>query len=281
MSVRPSIVHACQRDGVGGSPTAIIDESPLTDAERRAIPVAAGTSHAVFLHRTSRSSATMRFFTSEGELPACGHGTVAALAVLGRDDDHGQFQVRAGGRTFAGTSMRINGELVAYFDPGPVTLSTAVDSGIAPILDAIGVRPGDVDCRIASVGRPRLLVEIGDRAALATINPDLAGLRAACDRLGLLGCYVYATPTPEHRTAARMFAPSIGVPEDIANANSTACLAAHLAERTGRSGSGDLLVDMGDSLGWPATVRATVTSGPRGPHVLVGGAARMIGRDTP
>jgi trans-2,3-dihydro-3-hydroxyanthranilate isomerase len=45
-----------------------------------------------------------------------------------------------------------------------------------------------------------------------------------------------------------MFAPSIGVPEDIANANSTACLAAHL----GRG----LAVDMGDALGEPATILA-------------------------
>jgi len=272
------IVHACQRDGVGGSPTAIVDELPLTDAERRAIPVAAGTSHAVFVNRTSRSSATLRFFTSEGELPACGHGTVAALAVLGSDDGHTQFQVQAGGRTFAGTSMRVNGERVAYFDPGPVTLSTAVDSEIAAILDAIGVDPAHAHCCIASVGRPRLLVEIGDRAALTAINPDLAGLRAACDRLGLLGCYVYATPTPDNRTAARMFAPSIGVPEDIANANSTACLAAHLADRARLSADGDLMVDMGDSLGWPATVRASVTSGPRGPRVLVGGTASSAAR---
>jgi PhzF family phenazine biosynthesis protein len=278
------IVHACLRDGAGGSPTAIIEESPLTDAERRAIPVAACTSHAVFVHRTSRSSVRLRFFTSEGELPACGHGTVAALAMLGRDDDHAQFQVQAGGRTFAGTSMRVNGELVASFDPGPVTLTAAVDSDIAAILDAIGVEPADANCCIASVGRRRLLVEIGDRAALAPINPDLAGLRAACDRLGLLGCYVYATPTPDNRTAARMFAPSIGVPEDIANANSTACLAAHLADRAGRasrSGSRELLVDMGDSLGQPATVRASVTPGPGGPRVLVGGAARMIDDYTP
>ena len=42
-----------------------------------------------------------------------------------------------------------------------------------------------------------------------------------------------------------MFAPSIGVPEDIANANSTACLAAYLAGEGHRV----LRVDIGDSLG--------------------------------
>ena len=82
---------------------------------------------------------------------------------------------------------------------------------------------------MASNGRPRLLLPVRSRAALADLSPDFALLRAACDRYGLLGCYAYSIPDADGRAAARMFAPSIGVPEDIANANSTACLAAHLA----------------------------------------------------
>lgn len=97
-------------------------------------------------------------------------------------------------------------------------------------------------CVIATLGRPRMLVEVPDVAGLA---PDFRLLRAATDSLGLLGCYAYS---PGERFTARMFAPSIGVPEDIANANSTACLAAHLGA--------DITVDMGDSLGQPATVVA-------------------------
>jgi predicted PhzF superfamily epimerase YddE/YHI9 len=80
---------------------------------------------------------------------------------------------------------------------------------------------------------------------VAGLEPDFRRLRAATDSLGLLGCYAYSAG---ERFTARMFAPSIGVPEDIANANSTACLAAHLGA--------DITVDMGDSLGQPATIVA-------------------------
>jgi predicted PhzF superfamily epimerase YddE/YHI9 len=72
---------------------------------------------------------------------------------------------------------------------------------------------------------------------------------------------------------ARMFAPSIGVPEDIANANSTACLAAHLAVR----GVTDLSVDMGDALGSPATITASTRQSPTGPRIFVGGVATIPG----
>jgi predicted PhzF superfamily epimerase YddE/YHI9 len=121
-----------------------------------------------------------------------------------------------------------------------------------------------------------LLVQLTSRDALADLAPDADLLRAACDRLGLLGCYVYSELPAAGRLAARMFAPSIGVVEDIANANSTACLAAHLADR----GVTEIAVDMGDSLGAPATITATARPTPRGPLVHLGGTA-LISDDTP
>ncbi|MBW8482108.1 PhzF family phenazine biosynthesis protein [Actinomadura parmotrematis] len=247
-----TIVHACLRDGRGGSPTAVLPDAPLSDAERRRIPAAAGTSHAVFVAVTD-AAVSLRFFTSAGELPACGHGTVAALALLARD---GEVPLQAGGRSFTGRA----GAGGAFFDPGPVDVRRPADPG--PVLAALGVTSPDAaaGCRVASVGRPRLLVPVPDRRALAALAPDPDRLRDACDRAGLLGCYVHTVPE-DGRAAARMFAPSIGVPEDIANANSTACLAAVLGA--------PVTVDMGDSLGEPATI--TARTGP----LRVGGTARV------
>jgi trans-2,3-dihydro-3-hydroxyanthranilate isomerase len=108
--------------------------------------------------------------------------------------------------------------------------------------------------------------------AVASVQPDYDRLRDACDRLGFLGCYVHSVPTPEGRLSARMFAPSIGVPEDIANANSTACLAVRLAQRNFTR----IDVDMGDSLGSPATISATTHPTPVGAQIRVGGAAKVI-----
>jgi predicted PhzF superfamily epimerase YddE/YHI9 len=116
-----------------------------------------------------------------------------------------------------------------------------------------------------------LLVPVGSRSDLAALDPDFDRLANACDRLGLLGCYVYSAPTPTGRLAARMFAPAIGVAEDIANANSTACLAAHLA---GHRFPG-ITVDMGDSLGSPATITATARRSPSGTVVRLGGVAEV------
>lgn len=257
----------------------MVDETPLSDAERCAIPVAAGTSHVVFIstedHGSGRPAVSLRYFTAAGELPACGHGTVAALAVLAQRARTSAYEavLRSGGRTFLGQATGGGDRYEAVFDAGPVELRAPAAAECEPVLASLGIDAAEasVRCRIASVGRPRILVPVADRQVLAGLAPDMTRLQEACDRLGLLGCYVYSTPSADGRAAARMFAPSIGVPEDIANANSTACLAAHLADH----GFSALDVDMGDSLGEPATIAATTRPGPGGPLVRVGGTATI------
>jgi trans-2,3-dihydro-3-hydroxyanthranilate isomerase len=119
-----TIVNACLREGRGGSPTAVLDETALSNNERRDVPVRMGTSHAVFVSvgGSGRASpeVSLRFFTAMGELPACGHGTVAALAYLAQRDGLHECQatIRASGRVFTGRAARVNGELRATFDPG-------------------------------------------------------------------------------------------------------------------------------------------------------------------
>jgi trans-2,3-dihydro-3-hydroxyanthranilate isomerase len=272
-----TIVNACLRDGHGGSPTAVLDESEnesgnesggrrwsgLPDAERRRLPVHFGTSHVVFV-----DGSRLRFFTAAGELPACGHGTVAALALLARraGTPDTEITLTVGDRSFRGHTVREGDHIRATFDPGPVTVRPATAGEAVAVAAALtsGETVDEGNAHVATLGRPRLLLPVADRAAVAALTPDLADLRVACDRLGLLGCYVYSPPDDDGRVAARMFAPSIGVPEDIANANSTACLSAALGR--------PILADMGDALGHAATVAAGPAADGR---LLVGGVAMV------
>ena len=271
------------RDGAGGSPTAVLWESGLSDAERRQVPELLGTSHAVFVEhlddQPDQPRAALRFFTKSVELPACGHGTVAALAFLAEHakPERTDYQVMllAAGRSFAGNARRERDHMFAAFDPGEVELREATADERSLALDALGQHSEILEPEIcvASIGRPRLLVPIASRSALAGLTPDYDRLRDGCDRLGLLGCYVHSVPAAEGRLAARMFAPSIGVPEDIANANSTACLAA----KNARQGACRITVDMGDSLDQPATITATAKTTGASIQIRVGGSAEVTG----
>jgi len=238
-----------------------------------------GTSHAVFVSVKDSGhdgpDVSLRFFTATGELPACGHGTVAALAFLAERGGRTECEatIRTSERVFTGRATRANGRFEAAFATGPVDMDVPVTGEHGPVLDALGVTSNTLAAgtHVASLGRPRLLVPVSTPSVLAALSPDFARLRDACDRLGLLGCYVYCVPTVEGRVRARMFAPSIGVPEDVANANSTACLAAHLA----REGITDITVDMGDALSRPSTITAAARRGKTGPLVHVGGTATI------
>jgi trans-2,3-dihydro-3-hydroxyanthranilate isomerase len=258
----------------------VLEEASLTELERCQLPRRVGTSHAVFVSADGgdldRPLVSLRFFTATGELPGCGHGTVAALAFLaqnaGRDPYH--VMLHASERSFAGEATRASDHVSAAFDPGAAQLREAtVDERVA-VLDALGHDPDILvpEICVAFLGRARLLVPLSTSTAVAGLQPDYDRLRDGCDRLGLLGCYVHSVPTSEGRLSARMFAPSIGVPEDIANANSTACLAARLARRN----INRISVDMGDSLGSPATITATAQRTRWGAQIRVGGAAKVI-----
>jgi PhzF family phenazine biosynthesis protein len=235
-----------------------------------------GTSHAVFVSLgSSPDVVALRFFTATGELPGCGHGTVAALAFLAERSGGQRYQtvLSASGRAFSGNAICDRDEISAGFDPGVAGVRQPRNAERDLVRESFG-DGSDVladDVWVASLGRARLLVPVASRSALAELTPDLARLRDGCDRLDLLGCYVYSLPSAGGRLAARMFAPAIGVPEDIANANSTACLAAHLAQH----GVNAVTVDMGDAVGRPASVTATAELQGAAIKIRVGGTAKV------
>ncbi|MFG1651775.1 PhzF family phenazine biosynthesis protein [Micromonospora sp. NPDC049275] len=268
-------VDACTRDGRGGSPTAVvIDDSIRTDDERRAVAATARTSHTAFVD-SSAAPPRVRFFTTEGELRNCGHGTIAAQAVLlhraGGSQHHGHQ--RTGNRTLAVTATRRHDSIEVWFEQGVIALRDHAEPARGAILAALGLAPDDIvadDLRVASPGTPRLLLRVRDRRTLSAMRPDFARLAAECRRLGYLGCFTYALSPTAGPATARMFAPAIGVDEDTVNANSAGCLAAHLLDT---SRTGQIEVHQGDALGRPSSVFATATHTEDGIVTRIGGLA--------
>lgn len=288
-SVPVAIIDACLRDGRGGSPTAVMWDAGLDPESCKHVPLLTGTSHVVVLAEhdapiqparagtlTPNPEVAVRFFTGDEELPGCGHGTVAALAFLAEASERTIYEVTLHGRTrrFAGRAVKAGTTITADFDPGQVSVRPASPEERDLAVDSLKLRAEILaeEVCVGSSGKPRLLVPLTSGAALRELAPDLAGLRVGCDRLGLLGCYVYTASTPAGHLAARMFAPSIGVPEDIANANGTACLMAKL----GRDRISQITVDMGDSLDRPATILAAVDGAGSGRRIRVGGSAAVV-----
>jgi trans-2,3-dihydro-3-hydroxyanthranilate isomerase len=277
------VVDSCLRGDDGGSPTAVVVTAgeEIGDVELARIPARTGTSHVAVICETGTGGRTIRFFTPDGELPGCGHGTVAALAVLALPDGGLPSRLRSAGRELAASARIAPGTgpdrvVETWFDQGPIQHRDATDDEQDTFLAALGLErnllhPED-PVVVASPGRERLLIPVADRTVLAGIRPDHERLAQQSRRLGQLGCFVYVPPSPERPAAARMFAPAIGVPEDVANANSSGCLAARLL-LLGRDPN--LTVDQGDALGRPSTVHATARRSEAGVVTRVGGRVRV------
>jgi PhzF family phenazine biosynthesis protein len=213
---------------------------------------------------------------------------VAAIAVLTLQEAREGFQGLLG---VAGRDLEATGSVEPEPEPGPeggdvvrawfrqgtVEHRGATGDERAAFLAALGLTPDalhrDDEVAVASPGRARLMIPVVDRTVLAGIRPDHERLAAESRRYGQVGCFVYVPPCATEPAAARMFAPAIGVPEDVANANSSGCLAAHLLI-TGRNPT--VAVDQGDVLGRPSTVHATALRGARGIVTRVGGTARLL-----
>ncbi|MEU8185415.1 PhzF family phenazine biosynthesis protein [Micromonospora sp. NPDC049047] len=274
-----TIVDACTRRGEGGSPTAVlIDDIALSDSARRAIVRRAGTSHAAFVDPDAGITPAVRFFTAHGELTNCGHGTIAAQAVLLRRSGAKEHRARqrTGGRTFDTTAVQRDDGIEVWFDQGTVELQGCTAAELDSILAALGVSPNDLatddlPC-VASPGTPRLLVPVLALPTLHAMRPDLRRLAAECRRLGYLGCFVYTLSPTRDAATARMFAPAIGVGEDVVNANSAGCLAAHLYA-THRHSS--IEVEQGHAAGRPSLVFATATATTDGISASIGGTATI------
>jgi trans-2,3-dihydro-3-hydroxyanthranilate isomerase len=267
------VVNACTRYGHGGSPTAVvIDDATLTDDGRHAIACRTGTSHTAFIDTSTADTPKVRFFTSAGELTNCGHGTIAAQAVLlhrsGATEHQGRQ--RTGGRTFATTAIRRHDGIEVWFDQGVIALTDYADATGGGIIAALGLERADIaaDVRVASPGAPRLLVPVRDRRTLLSMRPDFVRLATECRRFGYLGCFIYALSPTAATGTARMFAPAVGVDEDIANANSVGCLAAHLLDT---SGNGEIEIQQGDTLQSPSSVLARATYTRSGIVARIGG----------
>lgn len=272
-----AVVNACTRDGQGGSPTAVvIDDATLTDDDRHATARRTGTSHTAFIDTSTADTPTVRFFASAGELTNCGHGTIAAQAVLlhrsGATEHHGRQ--RTAGRTFATTAIRRRDGVEVWFDQGVIALADHADATGGGIIAALGLQRADIAAgvRVASPGTPRLLVPVRDHPTLLSMQPDFDRLATECRRLGYLGCFTYALSPTAGTAAARMFAPAIGVTEDIANANSVGCLAAHLLDT---SGNGEIEVRLGDTLGRPSSISASARHTGSGIVARIGGVVGL------
>lgn len=163
----------------------------------------------------------LRWFTPMVELELCGHGTVAAAAVIfdasGAADDSVAFKTKGG--TF---DVVKDGPLISMDFP----VHEAVPCSTRPedLVHALGREPA------AILKAPKnYLAVYGGEADIRAIAPDMELLQEV-DCLGV----IVTSKGEEADFVSRYFAPRIGIPEDAATGSTHCTLAPYWTQRLGQ-----------------------------------------------
>jgi trans-2,3-dihydro-3-hydroxyanthranilate isomerase len=237
-------------------------------------------------------TAKVRIFTPGGELQFAGHptvGTAHVLAMLGvvkltGDETRIVFEEGVGpvpvsirsknGRPeFAQLSVA---QLPQVGPPPPPSniLASALSLSADDVLD------GDMKPEAVSCGTPFLLIPLRDRAAVARARVKLDLFDDALKNYLTSKVMVFAMDAeqPGHDVRARMFAPSIGVPEDPATGSAAVSLGGYLAARDPRfDGTLRWIVEQGFEMGRPSILDVEADkAGGKITGVRVGGRTVLV-----
>ncbi len=236
-------VNAFTNGTSGGSPTGVVlDAAGLREQEMLFIANQLSTSHTAFVFEPSHSNKplTIRFFTPKREILNCGHGTIAAH--FARATHRGAMtnpivrqvvrnEVQAVEIAVQGSDVEIS------FKQSEIQFAGVDPAIVHDLLTALAIRENDLATEfppvLASPGSYRFLLGLRTRAAVRALSPDFDKLKHLCETTNSLGCFAFSLDSigPELEATARMFAPSIGVNEDVINGNSSGCLCAYLMQR--------------------------------------------------
>jgi len=238
-----------------GNPALVIEDDGMDATARQAFAAARNTT-CVFLSRDGE----VDYFYPHMRSPLCLHATLAVAAVLfGRAGTEAAITVRTAMKGQLLALSREGGDYFVKLAPQPAPQVEVSAEQVAALLGAPGL--GLVSApRVASVGSPKLLVEVRDADTLYGLAPDLAGITAWGKQHGVNGLYVYCrldAGTVEGRNFNHL-APSL---EDSA----TGVAAGALAVALGRG----VTVRQGRATGRDCLIRARVEDG----SILVGGSA--------
>ena len=243
----------------GGNPALVIEDDGMDQAARQAFARDRNTT-CVFVSPDNQ----VDYFYPHMRSPLCLHATLAVAAVLfGRDgrDAGATIAVRT---AMKGQQLVLSREGDDYFvrlAPQPAPSIDIPDEQIAALLNAPGLAMASTP-RVASVGSPKLLVEVQDVDTLYGLAPDLAGVNAWGKQHGVSGLYVYCR-LDDATFEGRNFNHLDPALEDGATGVAAGALAL---------GHG-LLLRQGRATGRDCLIRVRVEDG----AVLVGGAAEVAG----
>lgn len=230
----------------GGNPALVVEGGPADPAARAAL-ARERNSTTVFV-----DGSVLDYYYPHKRSPLCLHATLAAAAVLfARQGTDAPLAVRTAMQAQPLELLRDGADLYVRLARQPAPQAGA---DLPALLGASG------PAQVASVGSPKLLVQLPDAATLHGLAPDLAAIAAWGQRHGVNGIYAWCR-RPDGSFEGRNFNHLDPALEDSATGVAAGALSALLGH--------GITLFQGAALGRPCLIRTRVA----GAAILVGGRA--------
>lgn len=236
-----------------GNPAGVVVAEGLHEAEMARLAQRLG------LETTFVDGAALRYYMPAGEpMNLCGHGTLGALAVMGRQ---GRFTVS----TPAGElSVDAQPQLLGLCMPAP-TFGEPVGPAVAAT--ALGIDQAVIDGPVQPVGtgRPKLMVPVISVEVLDGMRPDPRAVAEACEATGTTGLYPFTMKARSFgvQADARQFPAGGGLAEDPVTGTAAAALAWYLWHHGALPGCVSVKIEQGHAMGRPGMVAVRQEPGQR------------------
>ncbi|MEU6238162.1 PhzF family phenazine biosynthesis isomerase [Kitasatospora sp. NPDC047058] len=283
-------------DPRGGNPAGVVlDASGLSAERMRAIAAEVGYSETAFLIPDAAGGAsgeasgaapdeaggayTVRYFSPLGEVPFCGHATVASAVALAERTGPGRyvFATRAGEVPIE-VDKGADGALRATLTSVEPHVGEVTEADVAEVLALLGWSAEELDAalppRIAYAGARHLVLAAASRDRLARLAYDFDGLAAYMTARDLLTLQLVWRESA-HVFHVRDPFPVGGVVEDPATGAAAAAFGAYLRERSEVTTPAVLTLRQGEDLGRPGVLTVELREGDT--RVRVSGTAVPIG----
>lgn len=242
----------------GGNPLAVIPEADGLSAEQmQQIAGEFNYSETTFvLPAEADGTHRVRIFTPTTEVPFAGHPnvgtafTLCAQSLVPSDTTELHFEQSAGivPITVRRDGVRGDGGSIFCELRAPAALTLGTEADLSLVARAVGLETDEIVTRnhaprVASVGLPFLMVEVGDRKTLGRAVPNLDAMRTLLAAGVTPDVHVYTRHAGDFDLQTRMFAPLDGVLEDPATGSANCALAGLLThieaagESTGATGA--------------------------------------------
>ena len=244
------------------------DASGLDDSTMQRLARELNLSETVFaLAPRDGGDARIRIFTPNSELPFAGHPTLGSAFVLAGDRE--QISIETGAGIMALTLERSGGRVV--FGRMSQPLPTIAPFDDSELFAALAIARSLLPLEVYVNGPRTVMVGLEDELAVAALAPNMQALVPLAANIC---CFA---PMSGGRWKVRVFAPSLGVPEDPATGSAAGPLALHLARHGAIAFGQEIEIRQGAEILRPSVLHARVEgSREQIDRIEVGGAAVIV-----